>query len=93
MDVWDDEAWFELVSAQARLARATGTLSFMAFSFSYLAGHLTLTGDLTQAAGLLAELRRLDRDTGTGRETCRTARCNSRPGGARRRLRWASPRS
>ena len=51
MDLWDDEAWFELVSAQARLARATGTLSFMAFAFSYLAGHLTLAGDLSQATG------------------------------------------
>ena len=64
MDLWDDEAWFELVSAQARLARATGTLSFMAFAFSYRAGHLTLAGDLSQATGLLAELQRLDRDTG-----------------------------
>ena len=29
MDLWDDEAWLELASGQARLARATGTLSFM----------------------------------------------------------------
>ena len=36
----------------------------MAFAFSYLAGHLTLAGDLSQATGLLAELQRLDRDTG-----------------------------
>ena len=64
MDLWDDEAWFELVSAQARLARATGTLSYMAFALSYLAGHHTLAGDLSQAAGLLAESQRLDLDTG-----------------------------
>ena len=64
MDLWDDEAWFELVSAQARQARATGTLSYMAFALSYLAGHHTLAGDLSQAAGLLAESQRLDLDTG-----------------------------
>ena len=64
MDLLDDDAWFELVSAQARLARATGTLSYMAFAFSYLAGHRVLAGDMSQAAGLLAESRRLDRDTG-----------------------------
>ena len=67
MDLWDDEAWFELASAQSRLARATGTLSFMGFTVGYLAGHQILAGDLTQATGLLAEWESLDRDTG-GRE-------------------------
>ena len=26
MELWDDQAWFELASGQAELARATGTL-------------------------------------------------------------------
>ena len=32
MDLWDDEAWFELASSQAELARATGTLSSIPIS-------------------------------------------------------------
>ena len=40
MDLWDDATWLEIVSARARLARATGTLSFMPLALEYLiAGH------------------------------------------------------
>ena len=65
MDLWDDEAWFELVSAQARLARATGTLSFMAFALSYLAGHHTWPAISPRRPGCSPNAERLDLDTGS----------------------------
>ena len=37
MDLWDDEAWFELAAGQVRLARANGTLSWLPFALDYLA--------------------------------------------------------
>ena len=38
MDLWDDEAWLELASSQAELARATGTLILLPYALDYLAG-------------------------------------------------------
>ena len=55
MDLWDDEAWFELASGQAQLARSTGTLSVLQFLLDYLAGYHILAGELSTAAGLKAE--------------------------------------
>ena len=37
MDLWDDDAWLELASSQAELARATGTLILLPFALDYLA--------------------------------------------------------
>ena len=36
MDLWDDQAWFELATGQVRLARANGTLSWLPFALDYL---------------------------------------------------------
>ena len=60
MDLWDDATWLEIVSARARLARATGTLSFMPLALEYLAGHHILAGELSVAAGLVAEAESLE---------------------------------
>ena len=55
MELWDDEAWFELASSQADLARATGTLIFLPYALDYLAGFYIQAGELSQATRLLAE--------------------------------------
>ncbi|HEV3323064.1 MAG TPA: AAA family ATPase [Solirubrobacteraceae bacterium] len=59
-ELWDDQAWFELASNQAELARANGTLSLLPYALDYLAGNLIQTGELSAAAGLMAEAEVLD---------------------------------
>ncbi len=59
-ELWDDQAWFELAAGQAELARATGTLSLLPYALDYLAGNLIQSGDLSGAAGLMAEAEGLD---------------------------------
>ncbi len=60
MDLWDDQAWFELAAGQVRLARANGTLSWLPFALDYLAEIHIQAGDLSHAAALLAEGERID---------------------------------
>ena len=60
MDLWDDEAWFELASGQVRLARANGTLSWLPFALDYLAEIHIQAGELSRAEALLAEGERID---------------------------------
>ncbi len=60
MDLWDDEAWFELASGQVRLARANGTLSWLPFALDYLAEIQLQAGELSQTEALLAEGERID---------------------------------
>jgi DNA-binding CsgD family transcriptional regulator len=60
MDLWDDEAWFELAASQVRLARANGTLSWLPFALDYLAESHIQAGELSQAAALLMEGERID---------------------------------
>jgi DNA-binding CsgD family transcriptional regulator len=60
MELWDDEAWLELASSQVELVRATGTLLLLPYALDYLAGVYTQTGELSTAAGLLAEAEALD---------------------------------
>jgi DNA-binding CsgD family transcriptional regulator/tetratricopeptide (TPR) repeat protein len=60
MDLWDDEACFQLASRQLRLARASGTLSWLPFALDYLAEHLIQAGELGQASALLSEGERID---------------------------------
>ena len=67
MELWDDAAWFDLASGQAELARATGTLILLPYALDYLAGFQVHAGDLSLAAGLLAEAQSLD--PGTRAET------------------------
>jgi DNA-binding CsgD family transcriptional regulator len=55
MDLWDDQAWFELASWQAERARATGTLSLLPYVLDYLAENHILAGNLSIAAGLVTE--------------------------------------
>src|SRR6476661_7672285 len=47
MDLWDDDAWFQLASSQAELARATGTLLLLPFGLDYLAGFHVQAGNLS----------------------------------------------
>jgi len=63
MDLWDDEAWFELAAGQVRLARANGTLSWLPFALDYLAEILIQAGELSKAAALLMERERVDPGT------------------------------
>ncbi|MGH3302436.1 MAG: AAA family ATPase [Streptosporangiaceae bacterium] len=60
MDLWDDEAWFELAAGQVRLARASGTLSWLPFALDYLAESHIQAGELSQAAALLIEGERIN---------------------------------
>ena len=60
MDLWDDDAWFELASNQANLSRATGTLSLLPYALDYLAAFHIQAGELSLAAGLLTEAEGLE---------------------------------
>jgi len=60
MDLWDDEAWFDLAAGQVRLARANGTLSWLPFALDYLAEIHVQAGELSQAAALLTEAEHID---------------------------------
>src|SRR5579872_3333921 len=63
MDLWDDEAWFELAAGQLRLARANGTLSWLPFTLDYLAELHVQAGELSKAAALVTERERVDPGT------------------------------
>ena len=63
MDLWDDEAWFELAAGQLRLARANGTLSWLPFTLDYLAEINVQAGELSKAAALLMERESVDPGT------------------------------
>ena len=55
MDLWDDDALFELACSQTELARGTGRLILLPFALDYLATSHIQAGDLSRAAGLVAE--------------------------------------
>jgi len=63
MDLWDDEAWFELAAGQLRMARANGTLSWLPFTLDYLAEFHVQAGELSKATALLMERERVDPGT------------------------------
>ena len=63
MDLWDDEAWFELAAGQVRLARANGTLSWLPFALDYLAEIHIQAGELSKAAAVLMERERVEPGT------------------------------
>ena len=63
MDLWDDEAWFELAEGQLRLARANGTLSWLPFTLDYLAEIYVQAGELSKAAALLMEREQVESGT------------------------------
>ena len=60
MDLWDDDAWFELASSQAELARATGALILLPFALDYLAAFHIQAGNLSLASALIEEAQSLD---------------------------------
>ena len=60
MDLWDDDALFELACSEAELARATGTLILLPFALDYLAGFHIEAGDLSRASALIEEAQSLD---------------------------------
>ena len=60
MDLWDDNAWFELAASQADLARSTGRLVLLPYALDYLAGFHILTGEFSRASGLVSEAEGLD---------------------------------
>src|SRR3984885_9338910 len=60
MDLWDDEAWFELATSQVRQARANGPLSWLPFTLDYLAEIHVQAGELSKAAALLMEREGVD---------------------------------
>ncbi len=59
-ELWDDEAWLELSSSQAELARATGTVLLLPYAIDYLAGVYIQRGELSGAGELLAEAEGLE---------------------------------
>src|SRR3954469_10424112 len=60
VDLWDDDAWLELASSQAELARATGALILLPFALSSLATFHVQAGDLSLASALIEEAQSLD---------------------------------
>src|SRR4051794_21839262 len=60
MELWDDDALFELACSQAELARATGTLILLPFALDYLATFHIHAGDLSLASALMDEAQGLD---------------------------------
>jgi DNA-binding CsgD family transcriptional regulator len=64
MDLWDDEAWFEVASGQVGMARANGTLNWLPSLLHHLAAFHIQAGELVKAEALLSELERIDREIG-----------------------------
>jgi DNA-binding CsgD family transcriptional regulator/tetratricopeptide (TPR) repeat protein len=60
MDLWDDNAWFELATSQADLARSTGRLVLLPYALDYLAGFHILAGEFSRASRLVSEAEALD---------------------------------
>src|SRR4051794_16554878 len=60
VDLWDDDAWLELASSQAELARATGALILLPYALSSLATFHVQAGDLSLASALVEEAQSLD---------------------------------
>jgi DNA-binding CsgD family transcriptional regulator len=60
MEMWDEQAWLELASRQAELARATGALILLPYALEYLAGFHVQAGDLSLASALMTEAQSLD---------------------------------
>ena len=86
MDLWEDQAWFEHSSAQAQLARATGTLSLLPYALDYLARNHIQAGALSLAAGLITEAEVWIR--GSERRRGHTSRFSSQLGGEMSRRPW-----
>src|SRR3954447_6547523 len=60
VDLWVDDAWLELASSQAELARATGTLILLPFALDSLATFHVQAGELARGVALIEEAQTLD---------------------------------
>ncbi len=59
-ELCDDDAWFELASGQARLARSTGTLSYLPFALAWTAVFHVRAGEFAEAEALISEYEGID---------------------------------
>jgi DNA-binding CsgD family transcriptional regulator len=55
IELWDDDSWFALLTAQVRFARETGALVQLQFALVYLAGACVVVGELAAAEQLIDE--------------------------------------
>jgi DNA-binding CsgD family transcriptional regulator len=60
MELWDADTAFELASGQAKLARASGTLSWLPFALAHLAVLHVHAGELNKTEALVIEAERID---------------------------------
>ncbi|WP_220296326.1 LuxR family transcriptional regulator [Streptomyces sp. MBT84] len=63
-EMWDDEAWTELVTRHVRTARSVGALAELPLALNSRAVVHTCAGELDAAALLIAEITRLQEATG-----------------------------
>jgi DNA-binding CsgD family transcriptional regulator len=59
-ELCDDDAWFELANREVRLARSSGTLSYLPFALAWLAVFHVRAGEFTEAEALIAEYENID---------------------------------
>jgi DNA-binding CsgD family transcriptional regulator len=55
VELWDDDSWHAVATAQVRFARETGALVHLQFALSYLAGAYVVVGELAAAERLIDE--------------------------------------
>ncbi len=59
-ELCDDDAWVELASGQARLARSSGTLSYLPFALAWTAVFHVRAGEFAEAEALISESEDID---------------------------------
>jgi DNA-binding CsgD family transcriptional regulator len=55
IELWDDDSWHAMATAQVRFARETGALVHLQFALVYLAGACVIAGELAAAEQLIDE--------------------------------------
>jgi DNA-binding CsgD family transcriptional regulator len=64
VELWDDESWHAVATAQVRFARETGALVHLQFALAYLAGACVVAGELAVAEQLIDEIGLIAEATG-----------------------------
>jgi DNA-binding CsgD family transcriptional regulator len=64
VELWDDDSWRAVATAQVRFARETGALVHLQFALSYLAGACVVAGELAEAERLIDECSLIAEATG-----------------------------
>lgn len=59
-ELWENAAWLDLLDAQVKAARTTGTLNLLPLALDYLGSYYVQAGDFTAAATLIEEAAALD---------------------------------